>query len=109
MKLHILKMRNKGIAIPKRHLFDRFNRGAFGELSISESTDQGLHRMVKRAKFTRDMYSEILFDVNILWMEADRFVLTGFERSSTPLGEVEYAQSWLCIAGDVPEVPNMAR
>jgi len=65
--------------------------------------------MVKRAKFTRGMHSEILFDVNMLWLEGDRFVLTGFERSATPLGEVEYAQSWLCISGDVPEVPNMAR
>ncbi|MFZ6727200.1 hypothetical protein ACO0K2_17030 [Undibacterium sp. MH2W] len=109
MKLHILKMRKNGIVIPKRHLFDRFNSGAVGELEIGESSDQGLHRIVKRAKFTRGQHSDILFDVTMQWMEGDRFVLSGFERSVTPLGEVEYAQSWLCIMGDVPEVPHPAR
>jgi len=109
MKLHVLKMRKNGIVIPKKHLFDRFHRGAVGELEIGESTDQGLHRMVKRAKFTRGQHSDILFDVTMQWMSGDRFVLSGFERATSPLGEVEFAQSWLCIMGDMPEVPNQQR
>ena len=105
MKLHMVKMRLRGIAIPKKRLLDRFNCGNFGELAICETNDQGLHRLTRVARFTSGssgQYESTLFDPHILWVEGERMVITGFERVKTEEGMVDYAQSWLCIQGDVP-------
>ncbi|MFZ6755744.1 hypothetical protein ACO0K9_00875 [Undibacterium sp. Ji50W] len=109
MKASILKMRKAGIELPKRVLFDRFNSPRPGDLVIGESSDQGLHRMCMRAHFQRDgspVDGEYLFDCRILWMHEERMMLAGFEKFKTEQGEVCYAQSWLCLFGDVPPIPE---
>lgn len=109
MKCHMLKMREGGVAIPKNRLFDRFNPLMLGVLSLRETTDNQLHRMCRTAKFETGPYPAYLFDAQILWIEGDRFVLTGFERVKTHNGDAEYAQSWLILTKDVPEMPREKR
>ena len=106
MKVHLLEMRRNGIALLRKQIFDRFNHGNLGELTIMESTDQGLHRLVRLARFQRDRFEQTLFEPHMLWMNEDRFMLTGFQRTKTEQGVVEYAQSWLCIHGEVPDFPE---
>lgn len=106
MKVHLLEMRRAGIALRRKQIFDRFNHGNLGELTIAESTDQGLHRLVQLARFTRGTYEETLFEPRLLWMNEGRFMLTGFQRRKTEDGIVEYAQSWLCLTEDAPDLPE---
>ena len=40
-----------------------------------------------------------MFDPYLLWMNEDRFVLTGFERVGTGANAIDYVQSWLCRLG----------
>jgi len=103
MKAYLVKMRESGIVIPKKRLFDRYRPAWNGELSLRETTDKQMHRLSRLAIFDREITVDKLFDAQILWIEGDRFALTGFERVNTPIGEVEYAQSWLIITNDVPE------
>lgn len=105
----MLKMRESGIALPKNRLFDRFHPANIGDLSIRETTDDQLHRLSRVAKFDRGAYADRLFDAQILWVEGDRFVLTGFERVKTPGGDAEYAQSWLILTKDAPEIQHEKR
>ncbi|MBC3876798.1 hypothetical protein H8K38_03135 [Undibacterium sp. FT79W] len=109
MKAYILPMRRNGIALPKRRLFDQYNQGHFGELSMSTTSDQGLHRVVRLARFVRGVSKYTLFEPQILWLEGDRMMLSGFERVETERGDVEYAQSWLCILGENPAIPELNR
>lgn len=102
-------MRNQGVAIPKSRLFDRFNPLRLGILSLRETTDNQLHRMSRTAKFESGSYPNYLFDAQILWIEGDRFVLTGFERIGTHNGDAEFAQSWLILTKDAPEMPEEKR
>ena len=103
----MVKMRFYGVEVPKRSLNDRFHRAKPGRLQIKDSTDQGLHRMAKIARF---VYTEeghgppdLLYDPVILWWNDGRCVLSGFERLKNSQGDVvDYAQSWLCFVGAVP-------
>jgi hypothetical protein len=42
----------------------------------------------------------VLYEPRLLWMNEDKFVLTGFERIGTGDNAADYAQSWLCKLGD---------
>lgn len=97
-------MRESGVAIPKSRLFDRYNPLRIGILSLRETTDNQLHRMARTAKFEPGPYPDYLFDAQILWIEGDRFVLTGFERVKTHNGDAEYAQSWLILTKEISEI-----
>jgi hypothetical protein len=78
-----------------------------GRLEIKDTTDQGLHRMAKVARF---FYAEegcgspdLLYDPVILWWKDGRCVISGFERLRNNKDEkVDYAQSWLCFVGVAP-------
>lgn len=73
-----------------------------GELAISTVTDHGLRRPVSVARLRPAGETRIMMELvepRILWMERDRFVLTGFERMRNQSGAaVDYAQSWLCMS-----------
>lgn len=103
MKCHIIKMRDRGIAIPKNRLFDRYHPANVGVLSLRETTSSQLHRMSRTAEFKLGESSNYLLDAQILWIEGSRFVLTGFEQVKTHEGVAEYAQSWLVITHGAPE------
>ncbi|APA67504.1 hypothetical protein YQ44_06220 [Janthinobacterium sp. 1_2014MBL_MicDiv] len=105
MIVKMLKMRLAGVEVPKRRLHDRYNSARPGTLEVVETTDQGLHRLVKLARFTygeSGKYVDTLFDVNLLWYRDGRMVLSGFERSKVDMQFCDYAQSWLCFVGTEP-------
>jgi hypothetical protein len=112
MKIRMVKMRKKGVEVPKRMVFDRFAIAQVGNLVIMDATDQGLRRQVKIARLSgddsRDVRAELI-EPHVIWANDGRFMLTGFERGRNEAGEtVDYAQSWLCSvesaeAGAVPE------
>lgn len=110
MTLKMLKMRVRGVEIPRRSLNDRFNQARDGSLQIKDTTDQGLHRMARVAKFERSSGVDVLYDPVILWWSGGRFVLSGFERQKNEQHEtVDYAQSWLCFEGIEPPAPPDSR
>ncbi|MFZ6767816.1 hypothetical protein ACO0LM_12100 [Undibacterium sp. Di26W] len=109
MKSHVIKIRRRGVELPKKYLFDRFNQPTPGELSVGESSDQGLHRTCMRAHFVRDgstVGGDYLFDCRILWIHDQRMMLTGFEKVKSDDGEISYAQSWLCMFEPPPPMPE---
>ncbi|RNF30039.1 hypothetical protein NM04_14995 [Massilia aurea] len=101
MSIKMLKLRARGVEVPKRSLHDRFNIARAGSLEVLDTTSQGLHRMAKVAKFTyRDFNRAVdeLYDPHLLWWNGGRFVLSGFERiKNESLEVVDFAQSWLCF------------
>lgn len=108
MKIYMLKMRKRGIRLPKSVVFDRYNRPKFGELTVGNSDDQGLHRICIRGLFVPEgsMLNEILLDCWTVWMEGDRFMLTGIETCKTHEGVADYGQSWLCMLNEPPPPPE---
>lgn len=107
MIVKMLKMRLAGVEVPKRRLHDRYNSARPGTLEVVETTDQGLHRLVKLARFSFTYgesanHVDTLFDVNLLWYRDGRMVLSGFERSKKDMQFCDYAQSWLCFVGTEP-------
>jgi len=99
MRVKVICMRDRGVAIPQRMLRDRYTVKRFGELVIMDTTDQGLRRQVKVARISIDLphYTMELVEPHILWVTGSNFVLTGFERGTNDKGEaVDFAQSWLC-------------
>ncbi len=114
MDVQLLEMRKYGVEIPRRSLFDRYNRAISGKLMVTDTTDQGLHRLVKVAKFSSgppNTNNLTLFDPHLVWVNEGRFVLTGFERCKDGQGQsVDYAQSWLCLVGIAqPPMPEERR
>lgn len=102
MKCYKVDMRFHGVKIPKARWFDRYSGVHQGELELRETTDLQLHRLSRIAKFTYGNIVDRLFDAQILWINEDRMMLTGFDE----VGTTHYAQSWLIIMGDVPEMPH---
>jgi hypothetical protein len=100
MNCQIIKMKQQGVGIPKRELSCQLPME--GDLSITETRSEDLHRLVRFARLQRSEVGnqgceERLYDPNILWMNEGRFVLTGFERIGTSRGTMHLSQSWLCI------------
>jgi hypothetical protein len=92
-------MRKAGVAVPK---YELRNQGeARGELSVVDTRENHLNRVVKLARLVcspgdkQHVYT--LYEPHLLWMNEDRFVLTGFEHLRHGDQAVDYAQSWLCI------------
>lgn len=105
MIVKMLKMRLAGVKVPKRRLHDRYNSARPRTLGVVETTDQGLHRLVRLARFTygeSGNYVDTLFDVNLLWYRDGRMVSSGFERSKKDMQLCDYAQFWLCSVGMEP-------
>jgi hypothetical protein len=114
MKIKMVKMRKKGVEVPKRMVFDRFAIAQVGKLVIMDATDQGLRRQVKVARLSgedsRDVRAELI-EPHVIWANDGRFMLTGFERGRNEAGEpVDYAQSWLCSVevGQAELAPEIA-
>jgi hypothetical protein len=99
MYIKLIMMRAKGVQIPRRMLSDRYTVKKWGQLTILDTTDQGLRRTAKVARLTikHPGYVIELVDPHILWANENKFVLSGFERVRDEHGNlVDYAQSWLC-------------
>lgn len=91
-------MRSSGAVIPKRYLANEMALG--DDLTIIETKSNDLNRTVRLARLVRKLekstWEEVLYDPQVLWMNEERFVLTGFERVRCDGRDVDYAQSWLC-------------
>ena len=97
MRVSVTKMRESGIKLSRSRLADSVRAPAEGELSMRETTNEQLHRMSLTARLDCGAYSYYLLDARLLWIEGNRFSITGFEQVKTPLGEAEYAQTWLIV------------
>ena len=97
----MVMMRRQGVALPKGQLSREIVRE--GILTIMDTRDNQLHRMVKVATLARpdDLKSVIyeLIEPHIIWVNEDRFMLTGFEHEKVGDSFADYAQSWLCFNG----------
>lgn len=97
----MVKMRNQGVAINKTALFTHRHAVYQGACTVRNAQDTYTKRTMMMAQFfpvVRSGRIEVLYDVHLLWMEPERFMLTGIERSSNGYSEVEFAQSWLVSA-----------
>lgn len=67
---------------------------------IMDVRDEGLNRQIRIAKHVREealsKTIDVLYEPHIIWMNADRFTLAGFERVLAGENIIHYAQSWLC-------------
>jgi hypothetical protein len=105
MQCRVIKMRIAGVTLEKGALKNQYETR--GDLSIIDTRENGFNRILKLAKLVRggaDLsgYVETLYEPHILWINEDRFVLTGFERRQQDGKLVDYAQSWLCKVGIDP-------
>jgi hypothetical protein len=101
MKCRIIKMRRLGVAIPK---YDLPNQPELrGELTVVDTRENSLNRVLKLARhvsrFGEHETVHLLYEPQLLWMNEDRFVLTGFERVGEGTNAADYAQSWQCKLG----------
>jgi hypothetical protein len=101
MKCRIIKMRIRGVAVPRRELPNHAEHR--GELTIVDTRENSLNRILKLARHVRRFGAHeavlLLYEPHLLWMSEDRFVLTGFERVGEGTDAADYAQSWLCKLG----------
>ena len=102
MQVRIVKMRDKGVEL--NHRVVREGVAHLGLLVILGVTDQGLRRPAEVARLMQaDVVRHELTDVHVVWANAGRFTLSGFERHRNPEGQtVDYAQSWLCALDTEP-------
>jgi len=71
MQVHLIKLRLSGVALRKSEILDRFHHGKIGELSLRETSDHGLHRLSRVARFEygdTKQYSDTL-TVHALWQQ----------------------------------------
>jgi hypothetical protein len=97
----MVRMRKLGIVIPKHDLPNQPELR--GDLTIVDTRENSLNRVVKLARHLSWLGTHetvrVLYEPHILWMNEDRFVLTGFERVGEGNNAADYAQSWLCKLG----------
>jgi hypothetical protein len=105
MKIRLSRMFQDGEETDKKTFFARFDYKTKGILTIHRTTGQGQHREMKVASFRSTYHtspepSDVLYEPVIEYIsEADKFVLSGFERKPVNGKIKRYAQSWLCREG----------
>lgn len=94
MLCRLVKIREAGVQIPKGEL--KYQVTHTGDLKVIDTLENGYNRVVKVAQFTTDGMGYVmeLFDVELVWMNDDRFTLKGIEKVASDRGQIEYAQSW---------------
>ncbi len=102
MKATIIKMRRAGVLIPRPEI--RHQLKWHGDLTIMDTRENGLNRIVKIARHVRgdpgpNQSREELYEPHVIWVNEERMVLAGFERVAHEGRFVDYAQSWLCMIG----------
>lgn len=100
MKVSVIPTRHYGVLIPKGALSREIARD--GDLSIRVKQDVRLNRLAKIATLSLGGQGPVmeLSDVEIVWVNEERLVLSGFEsHSKSDKQVVDYAQSWLCLVG----------
>lgn len=97
MQVRVVKMRRLGVEVDRRALRDA--AGTRGQLVITDTSDQGLHRLCKVARLVQgELVRAELKDVNLVWLNDGRMTLAGFEQVKNEAGQaVDYRQSWLVM------------
>lgn len=100
---------DKGIEIDRRVLRDA--AGTRGQLAITDTTDQGKHRLTKVASLSHgELVRAELRDAQIVWLVEGRMTLTGYEQINDDSGKVaEYRQSWLVMLDNGPAILEMGK
>lgn len=95
MKVAILKTREFGVAVERFMLKRQISYR--GELEIVDTRENSFNRILRIARMV-DSYQHRheLFEVQVLWLQADRFCLGGFERCVRDGRPTDFAQSWIC-------------
>ncbi len=101
MKAKVIHMRDMGIPRPRRQISDAAEApGNFVELSIADTRNNFLNRFSKVASYRygeHDLHPSELYDVQIVWIEGNRMMLSGMQRCATVQGPMDVVQSWLCV------------
>lgn len=102
MNVKISKMRCRGVAEGKETIEKNFR---FGALSLGEiPKDETRFRTLRLACFKYGsirQWKDYLYEPEIVWVRADRMMLTGFERVESGDFYIEYSQSWMIIIHEV--------
>ncbi|BBB61178.1 hypothetical protein UNDKW_2905 [Undibacterium sp. KW1] len=101
MNVKVSKMRCMGVAQDRDTIESKFR---YGLLSMGEAPkDEVRFRTLRLACFKHgsiQQWSEYLYEPELVWIRADRFMLSGFERIQSGDYHVEYTQSWMIIITD---------
>lgn len=94
MLFFVLRQRHEGRLIARHSL--SIDHSVHGELSVREALDPVLRRTCRVARLVKPEAPQVelvppLKDANLLYVDAYRFVLTGFEH----LLDRDYAQTWM--------------
>ena len=94
-------MRCMGVAQERDTIESKFK---YGLLSMGEAPrDETRYRTLRLACFKHgsiQQWSEYLYEPELVWIRADRIMLSGFERIHSGEYYVEYSQSWMIIITD---------
>lgn len=72
-----------------------------------DTRENSYNRIIKLARFLDERGSRLtLYEAHLLWMNGDRFCLTGFERKQVDGNIVDFAQSWICALGEKKYDPD---
>lgn len=98
MHIRMVRMWERGVALLRRVLHDRYAGKHWGSLTIEDVTAPSLRRVVKMARLTLDTGDRVfeLLDAQISWVNEQNFALKGFEIKDVDGQLVHFAQSWLC-------------
>lgn len=100
MRFYVFLMRHQGKLVPRWQLYQGKHHG---DLHITDVHDTVLHRTCRTAQLLPGAATQptklVLYDAALVWMCADQFTLTGFERFESLGGIIDYAQTWLCESG----------
>lgn len=92
----------QGVAEGKETIERNFR---FGALSLGEIPKDGTRFLTLRLACFKygsiQQWKDFLYEPEIVWVRADRMVLSGFERIESGDFYIEYSQSWMVIIHDV--------
>lgn len=79
MRIEMVRMREKGVELPRRVLHDRYAVKHWGSLTIEDVTSPALRRVVKMARLALDTGDRVfeLLDAQISWVNEQNFALKG--------------------------------
>lgn len=106
----VMRVRSEGKILPSFRL--RLNHCPTGVLTIREEWVPSLSRHLEVARLrdrTTDQEVEgigPLYDAKLLRFEADRVIVTGWERVQQLLGEIDVAQTWIGHVAELETKPD---
>lgn len=107
MRAMLLRTRLNGVPYARHELKQTYC--VEGELEIIDTRENSYNRIIKIARLTTHCSIYELYEVHILWLNGDKMCLSGFERVKANEKIADYAQSWICLVGDVDKGQDNVR